>query len=224
MLELLEAGGWAMAPIVVCSVMLLAMTAERLWALRRSAVMPPQLRPQVRDWVKGGRIDPAHLEELDRGSPLGALFATYLRARPRGRQVLRERVEDRGRSVMHDLERFLGAIGTIALVSPLLGLLGTVIGMVRMFLAIMTSGAGDTSALAGGIGEALVCTAAGLLVAVPAYIIHRWLRGRVANFGVEMERELGRLEEELDPPPAAVAAFAHAQDAGPVSAPIARRG
>ena len=99
---------------------------------------------------------------------------------------------------MHDLNRFLTTLGTLALISPLLGLLGTVFGLIRMFLAVLSHGVGDAQYMAGGIGEALICTAAGLCVAVPAYIFHRYLRGRVVGYAIDMEREVFHLMDALD--------------------------
>ena len=117
--------------------------------------------------------------------------------RNRPREIIKERVEDTGRHVVHRLERFLNTLGTIALIGPLLGLLGTVFGLIKMFFAVMISGVGDPMKMAGGIGEALVCTAAGLCVAIPAYVLHRYFRGRVADLVVEMERQVFLLTDEL---------------------------
>jgi biopolymer transport protein ExbB len=196
--EILMAGGWAMAPILLCSVLVLGITAERLWALRRSSVVPPTLGAEVREYASQRQLTAEHLDALAKNSPLGQVMSAALRGRAGGRDAVRERVEDAGRHVMHEMERFLNTLGTIALISPLLGLLGTVMGMIRMFLAIVGSGVGDASKLAGGIGEALVCTAAGLVVAIPAYILHRYFRGRVADLGIALEREVTGLLDDLD--------------------------
>ncbi|MBN8727383.1 MAG: MotA/TolQ/ExbB proton channel family protein [Xanthomonadales bacterium] len=210
MLELLMAGGWAMVPILLCSAVALAIILERFWSLRRSAVAPPGLGGEVREWARTRRLDPAHVEALRTNSPLGELLAAALEVRHRPREVIKERVEDTGRHVVHRLDRFLNTLGTIALVSPLLGLLGTVFGLIRMFLAVMVSGVGDPMKMAGGIGEALVCTAAGLCVAIPAYAFHRYFRGKVNDLLVEMERQVFLLSDELTataelPPAAAIA-------------------
>jgi biopolymer transport protein ExbB len=196
-LELLMAGGWAMVPILLSSAIALAIILERFWSLRRSAVAPPQLGAEVREWAHTRRLDPAHIEALRANSPLGELLAAALTVRHRPREVIKERVEDTGRHVVHRLDRFLNTLGTIALVSPLLGLLGTVFGLIRMFLAVMVSGVGDPMKMAGGIGEALVCTAAGLCVAIPAYAFHRYFRGKVNDLLVEMERQVFLLTDEL---------------------------
>jgi len=196
-LELLMAGGWAMLPILLCSAVALAIVLERFWTLRHKAVLPPGLGAEVREWARSRKLDPEHLAALSTNSPLGAVLAAALAVRNRPREVIKERVEDTGRHVVHRLERFLGTLGTIALIGPLLGLLGTVFGLIRMFLAVMVSGVGDPMKMAGGIGEALVCTAAGLCVAIPAYVFHRYFRGRVASLAVEMEREVFLLTDEL---------------------------
>jgi biopolymer transport protein ExbB len=196
-LEILMAGGWAMVPILVCSAAALAIILERFWTLRRSAVIPPGLGDEVREWARTRKIDPEHLKVLGGNSPLGELMAAALSVRNRPREIIKERVEDTGRHVVHRLERFLNTLGTIALIGPLLGLLGTVFGLIKMFFAVMISGVGDPMKMAGGIGEALVCTAAGLCVAIPAYVFHRYFRGRVSDLVVEMERQVFLLTDEL---------------------------
>lgn len=206
MLELLIAGGPGMIPIVICSVLVVGIIIERFWSLRRSVVAPPQLGEEVRGWAAGRRMEAAHLDALAKNSPLGEILAGALRVRHLGREAVRERVEDVGRVVIHDLGRFLNTLGTLALISPLLGLLGTVIGLINMFLAILGHGVGDAQYMAGGIGEALVCTASGIAVAVPAYVFHRFFRGRVAALGIQMEREVMALMDALEAPPPARAA------------------
>lgn len=197
MLELLTAGGWAMLPILLCSAIALAIILERFWTLRRKTVVPPGLGNEVREWARSRKLDPEHLNALRTNSPLGELLAAALAVRHRPRDVIKERVEDTGRHVVHRLERFLNTLGTIALIGPLLGLLGTVFGLIRMFLAVMVSGVGDPMKMAGGIGEALICTAAGLCVAIPAYVFHRYFRGRVQDLVVDMERQVFLLVDEL---------------------------
>lgn len=207
MLELLAAGGKAMIPIGLAAVMTLAIVLERFWSLRRKEILPPHLTAEVKAWaLQNRRLDDNHLQALAKTSPLGEVFAAALRVRHLGREAVKERVEDAGRHAMHGLERFLNTLGTIALIAPLLGLLGTVIGLIRMFLAVMTHGIGDANQMAGGIGEALVCTAAGLVVAIPAYIMHRYFRGKVVSLGVDMEREVIALVDSMDAEPPAVAA------------------
>jgi biopolymer transport protein ExbB len=203
-LELLAAGGKAMIPIALAAVLTLAIVLERFWTLRRKEILPPHLPAEVRGWAQQNRrFDESHLQALAKTSPLGEIFAAALRVRHLGRDAVKERVEDTGRHVMHGLEKFLNTLGTIALIAPLLGLLGTVIGLIRMFLAVMTHGIGDANQMAGGIGEALVCTAAGMFVAIPAYIMHRYFRGKVASIGIDMEREVIALVDSMDAEPAA---------------------
>ena len=198
MLELVKAGGWPMIPLLLLSAVALAIIVERFWTLRRKAVLPPGLGAEVRAWAARGKLDPAHIDSLRRTSPLGSLLAAALDVRNRPRDQIRERIEDIGRHLVHRMERFLNTLGTIAAAGPLLGLLGTVVGMIQMFLGILDHGVGDVNQLAGGIGKALVCTAAGMIVAVPALMFHRYFRGRIAQYIVAMEHEAIQLLDTLD--------------------------
>nr|WP_221281882.1 MotA/TolQ/ExbB proton channel family protein [Chiayiivirga flava] len=206
-LELLLSGGWIMWPIFAASAISVAIILERFWTLRRRVVLPPGLGDEVRAWARQHKLDPAHLQALRSNSPLGELLAAGLEVRHRPREQVKERIEDVGRHVVHQLERFLNTLGSIASVAPLLGLLGTVIGMIHMFLAILDHGIGDVTQLAGGIGQALICTAAGMVVAIPALLFHRYFRGRVTEFVIEMEKQamalLDTLDEQPQPAPAA---------------------
>jgi biopolymer transport protein ExbB len=196
--ELLKLGGWVMWPIMACAVLTVAIVLERFWTLRRRTVIPPTLGEEVREWAARGKLDPAHVEALRHNSPLGELLAAALEVRDRPREQIKERIEDIGRHVVHELERFLNTLGTIAGVAPLLGLLGTVFGMIGMFFGILEAGVGDAARLAGGIGEALITTAAGLCVAIPALMFYRYFRGRVAEFVVEMEKQAIALLDTLE--------------------------
>lgn len=199
MLELVRAGGWPMIPLLLLAVASLAIIVERFWSLRRDAVLPPGLGDEVRTWVsRGGVLDPAHIESLRSTSPLGALLAAALDVRHRPSDQVRERIEDVGRHLVHRMERFLNSLGTIAAAGPLLGLFGTVVGMIQMFLGILDHGIGDVNQLAGGIGKALVCTATGMIVAIPALMFHRYFRGRIAGYIVDMEHEAFQLLDTLD--------------------------
>lgn len=202
MLELVKAGGWPMIPLLLLGVVALAIVVERFWTLRRKEVLPPGLGEEVRKWAVRGQLDPAHVESLRRNSPLGALLAAALESRGRPREQARERIEDAGRHLVHRMERFLNSLGTIAAAGPLLGLLGTVVGMIQMFMGILDSGVGDVNQLAGGIGKALVCTATGMIVAIPALMFHRYFRGRVTGYVIDMEQEATRLLDSLDGRPA----------------------
>ena len=198
MLELIKAGGWVMIPLLMLAVVATAIIIERFWSLRRKEVLPAGLGEEVREWARGRQLDPAHIDVLRRNSPLGELLAAALDVRYRPRELIKERVEDVGRHVMHQLERFMNTLGSIASVGPLLGLLGTVIGMIEMFLKILTTGVGDVNQLAGGIGKALICTATGLIIAIPALMFHRYFRGRIAVYVVEMEKQAIALLDTID--------------------------
>ena len=187
MLEILLAGGWMMVPIVLCSIVALAIVIERFWTLRASNVVPKGVGAQVEAWAAADELDVEHLNRLRSESALGKVLAAALGNRHRSRDVIKEAVEDTGRHVVHELERFLNTLGTIAGVTPLLGLLGTVIGMIKVFSAIMVSGVGNPNELAGGISEALITTAAGLTVAIPSYFFFRYFKGRVEEYVVSME-------------------------------------
>jgi biopolymer transport protein ExbB len=188
-LEIILAGGWLMVPILLCSTLAVAIIIERFWTLRKSKVIPEGLDAMVEDWAARHELDQRHLSQLRAESPLGRILAAALVNRTRSREVIKEAVEDTGRHVVHDLERFLNTLGTIAGISPLLGLLGTVIGMIKVFSAIMISGVGDANVLAGGISEALITTAAGLTVAIPSFFFYRFFRGMVSEYVISMEEK-----------------------------------
>ena len=199
MLELVRAGGWPMIPLLLLAVASVAIIVERFWSLRRDAVLPPGLGDEVRAWAaRGDALEPSHIDSLRRTSPLGALLAAALDVRHRPGDQVRERIEDVGRHLVHRMERFLNSLGTIAAAGPLLGLFGTVVGMIQMFLGILDHGIGDVNQLAGGIGKALVCTATGMVVAIPALMFHRYFRGRIAGYIVDMEHEAIQLLDTLD--------------------------
>src|SRR5512147_1078887 len=198
MLEIVQAGGWLMVPIIASSVIAVAIVLERLWTLQTKRVIPGNLTNQVWDWVQKNELDSQRIQQVHSSSPLGQVLATGLAYRHAPRDVLKEAIEDAGRHVVHDLERYLNPLGTIAAVSPLLGLLGTVSGMIRAFTAITTQGVGNPAILAGGISEALITTAAGLAVAIPALIAYRYLRGRVDGLVIQMEKESLKLVQAID--------------------------
>ena len=192
-----------MIPLLLLTIVALGIVVERFWSLRLDRVMPPGLGDEVRAWVARGKpLEPAHIDSLRSTSPLGALLAAELDVRNRSRETIRERVEDVGRHLVHRMERFLNTLGTIAAAGPLLGLFGTVVGMIEMFLGILDHGIGDANQLAGGIGKALICTAAGMVVAIPALAFHRYFRGRIAGYIVDMEHEAMQLMDVLDTTPA----------------------
>ena len=198
MLEIIYAGGWLMAPIILCSILSLTIIGERFWALRRRNVVPEGVGKQVEEWAARHELDRRHIDQLRSGSALGRVLAAALGNRHRSTDVIKEAVEDTGRHVVHELERFLNTLGTIAGISPLLGLLGTVIGMIKVFSAILAHGVGNANQLAGGISEALITTAAGLTVAIPSFFFYRYFKGRVAAYVVSMEQQAINLIEAID--------------------------
>lgn len=197
MLELVKAGGWLMVPILLCSVIAMAIVAERFWTLQTKRIAPKNLVVQVWQWARSGHLTEDRVRALRKGSPLGRILAAGLANRHLDRELMKEGIEDVGRHVAHDLERYLNALGTIASITPLLGLLGTVIGMIKVFSVITTQGIGDPGVLAGGISEALITTAAGLTVAIPALMFYRFFRGRVDELVVTMEQEAIKMVEAL---------------------------
>ncbi|HYC09098.1 MAG TPA: MotA/TolQ/ExbB proton channel family protein [Steroidobacteraceae bacterium] len=187
-----------MWPIILCSITAAAIILERLWTLQDKRVLPRELPQRVWQLIEANQVNDKVIAALEQNSPLGRLLATGLANRHRPREIVMERLEDTGRHVVHELERFLNTLGTIAGVSPLLGLLGTVTGIIRAFNAIQAGGMGDPRALSGGIAEALIATAAGLCVAIPALISYRYLRGRVDGIVVEMEKNAIRMADALE--------------------------
>jgi biopolymer transport protein ExbB len=199
MWELVRAGGPFMWPIIACSIAAVGILLERLWTLQRKRVLPQDLIKKVAQLAESGQVSPKVIEALEKNSPLGRVLAAALANRDRGRAIMMERVEDTGRHVVHELERFLNSLGTIASISPLLGLLGTVTGIIRAFNAVMLGGMGDPRLLAGGISEALVTTAGGLAVAIPSFIAYRYLRGKVERIVIDMEKIAVTFADSLVP-------------------------
>ncbi|MDN5863714.1 MAG: MotA/TolQ/ExbB proton channel family protein [Gammaproteobacteria bacterium] len=197
MIELFREGGWIMWPILLCSVVALGIVLERLWVLRVSRVCPEHLLAEVWLWVKAGKIDEKKVEALRRSSPLGQVLAAGLSRHEASRDLMKEAVEDTGRHVVHELGRHLNTLGTIAAISPLLGLLGSVLGIMRVFSGISATGAITSQVLSGGIAEALITTAAGIMIAVPSLILYRYFRGKVDDLVVRMEADAIRLIETL---------------------------
>ena len=197
MFELIQSGGLLMIPILFCSILATAIIGERFWFLRKKKIIPPEMVAQVWTLTKSKKLDTMSLKHLKDSSPLGAILATGLMNRGLGRDVMKEAIAESGRQVAHKLERFLNTLGTIATITPLLGLLGTVVGMIKVFAAIVTYGVGDPAVLAGGISEALVTTAAGLVVAIPCVIFHRYFDGLIDELVLNMEEESLKLIEVI---------------------------
>jgi len=196
-LELVTAGGWLMIIIIACSVAAIAICIERFFVLNAKRIAPPHLLATVWKQLKAGELDANRLRTLRESSPLGRILAAGLSNAHHGRDVMKESIEEAAGHVVHDLERYLNTLGTIAAIAPLLGLLGTVVGMIRVFAEIMSQGTGNASALAGGISEALITTAAGLCVAIPALVMHRYYTGRIDAIVVELEQQTIKLVDAL---------------------------
>lgn len=197
MIEIIMAGGWLMVPILLCSIAVVAISAERYWTLNPSRIAPRHLLAQVWGWIKNNQLDGNRIRELRRSSELGKILSAGLSNSRNGREVMKDSIEEAANQVIHDMERYLGALGTIAAITPLLGLLGTVFGMIQVFTEIQLEGTGNAGVLAGGISQALITTAAGLCVAIPAMIFHRFFQRRVDGLVVIMEQEAIKLVDAL---------------------------
>jgi len=196
-LDLIVAGGWLMLPIILCSIVALGIVGERLWTLRPNQIAPRTLLPEVQEWLSRGELTRQKLESLRNHSPLGQILASGLENARNGRAIMKESIEQTAAQVVHQLGRFLNMLSTIAEIAPLLGLLGTVQGMIEVFATIFAYGNGDIGKLAGGISVALITTAAGLIVAIPALFFHRFLVKRVEEITVAMEQDAVRLVDLL---------------------------
>ena len=192
MLSLIEAAGWPIWPLLIASVIALALIIERLWSLRQSVVAPEGMVDKVLAEFRERGATPELLARTAHRGPLGRILAAGLANVRSPRPVMKEAIEEVGRVVTHDLERFLPTLGTIAAIGPLLGLLGTVIGMIEIFGSQGTSGS-NPIVLAHGISIALYNTAMGLIVAIPSMIFYRYFRGKVDELVVQMEQQAIKL-------------------------------
>jgi len=186
-----------MAPIIISSIVALAIIGERLWALQKKKVIPKHLVAQIWHWHSKGQLGDEQIVQIRKGSPLGRVLAAGLSNMHNSRDVMKESIEEIGRHEVHEMERYLNSLGTVAAITPLLGLLGTVIGMIQVFSVITTEGVGNPTVLSGGISQALITTAAGLSVAIPSLMFYRYLRGRVEELVVFMEQEAIKLVEVI---------------------------
>ncbi len=186
-----------MIPILLCSVAAIAIVFERSWTLSASRIAPPDLLNHVWESYRSNRLNVDRIIELRNDSPLGEVFAAGLANMKHGRAVMKDAMEEAGNKVTHEMERFLSVLGTIATISPLLGLLGTVLGMIEVFTQIMIHGTGNAGLLAGGISKALITTATGLSVAIPAMVFHRHLERKIDGIAVEMEQQSTRLVDAI---------------------------
>lgn len=186
-----------MVPIILCSIIAAAICVERFWTLRVTQIAPKDLLTQVWNWIRNNEFDNQRLRELRVASPLGQILAAGIANSTMGREGMKESIEEVAGHVVHELERYLNTLGTVAAITPLLGLLGTVIGMIKVFTAIRIEGAGNAAVLAGGISEALITTAAGLTVAIPSLFFFRFFQRRVDELVVSMEQEAIKLVEVM---------------------------
>ena len=183
--------------LLICSVLALTISIERWIALNPATIAPPHLLASVWRQLKAGQLDAQRLKQLRQDSALGVILAAGLAIRWQGRDVMRESIQEAAGHVIHDLEKYLNTLGTVAAVAPLLGLLGTVVGMIRVFTEITIQGTGNANALAGGISEALITTATGLAVAIPALVMHRYFTGKIDAIVVGLEQETIKLVDAL---------------------------
>lgn len=196
MYEFVVAGGWLMLPILLSSVIATAICVERFWSLSPSKIAPPNLIAQVWVWINEDDFDVERMRKLKMSSPLGYILAAGL-TNSSERMTMKESIEEAASHVIHDLERYLSPLGTISSITPLLGLLGTTVGMIKVFSEIMIKGTGDAQVLAGGISEALITTAAGLAVAIPALMMHRYFQRRIDGVVVQLEQQSLKLVDAL---------------------------
>lgn len=196
-IDIFLAGGFLMWPILLCSLMVLGISLERYWTLNPAKIAPKTLLAQVWSWIKNNQMDASKLRELKQSSPLGQILAAGLSNSKHGREVMKDSIQEAANQVIHELERYVNILGTIANIAPLLGLLGTVIGMIEVFNAIMLQGSGNAGVLAGGISVALYTTAFGLIAAIPAMISHRYFQRRIDTIVVTMEEEAIKLVDAL---------------------------
>lgn len=197
MFEIIKAGGWVMIPIILCSIVAVAIIGERFWSLQRKYIAPKGLVAQVWHWIKEGKLNRQRLEALRNNSPLGKILAAGLVNMHHDREAMKAGIEEVAHQVVYELERYLNTLGTIAEITPLMGLLGTVTGIIRMFNAVGTEGLGNPMILSNGLSEALITTAAGLIIAIPTFMFYRYFRGLVDELILSMEQEALRMIDVL---------------------------
>lgn len=195
MLHIIEAAGWPIWPIILCSIIAVGIIGERFYSLRKDVVAPRDLLPQVVQEFRQKGVSTDLLNRLSQNSPLGRIFAAALKEAGNSREIIKEAVEEAGRAVSHELDRFLTTLGTIATMAPLLGLLGTIVGMIEIFGVQGPSGMANPGELAHGISIALYNAAFGIIVAVPSLVFYRHFRARADSLVVEMEIQAVKLVE-----------------------------
>ncbi|GAA0835128.1 MotA/TolQ/ExbB proton channel family protein [Marinomonas arenicola] len=197
MLTFIQTGGFFMWPLLACSILTMAIIIERFWVLRKSRVAPKNLLLDVMSRLRDDRMSLDYIRSMQNTAGLSSIFAAGLMNSKYGRNSMKESMQEAAGHVIHDLEKFMSSLGTIAAISPLLGLLGTVVGMIKVFSVLMEQGAGNTALLAGGISEALLTTAAGLGVAIPALVFHRYFSRKIDEVVVSMEQQSTKLVDAL---------------------------
>ena len=197
MVDIIHAAGWPIWPLIFASIMALAIIFERLWALRADIIAPDNLLLEAQKMITKDGVRKEAIESLQNHSMLGEIFASALSNYSNPSEIIKEAIEETGRAVNHKLERYLSTLGTIATVAPLLGLFGTIIGMVELFSSFTTSG-NDVTVFARGISIALYNTAGGIVVAVPAMIAYRFFRTKIDTLIVEMEQQAIKLVEIIN--------------------------
>lgn len=197
MFEIIKAGGWLMWPLILCSIASIAIIGERFWALQSKKINPKHLVAQVWNWHKKNELTADSLRQLRESSPLGRVLAAGLLNRMHSRTIMKEAIEEAGRHEVHEMERFLNSLGTIAAVSPLIGLLGSVVGLMEVFSTMTSHGVGNPQALGAGISKIMIATAAGLGVAIPALIFYRYFQRKVDELAIAMEQEAIKMVEVM---------------------------
>ncbi|WP_025040611.1 MotA/TolQ/ExbB proton channel family protein [Nitrosospira briensis] len=195
MFALIQAAGWPIWPLILASIVAMGIIGERMWALRLSMVTPRDLLPKVVYEYRNSGVSADMIARLQKHSPLGQIFAAGLRNDRSTREVMKESIEEAGRAVSHDLEHYLTTLGTIASMSPLMGLFGTLVGMIEIFGVNSPTGGSDPTQLAHGISVALYNAAFGILVAIPSMMFYRHFRAKVDALVIEMELQALKLVE-----------------------------
>ena len=197
MIDIIQAAGWPIWPIILCSIIAIAIIGERFYSLRQSLVAPRDLLPRIVQEYRKSGVTADMLTRVSQSSQLGKVLAAGLKNVKSSREIMKESIEEAGLAVSHELDRFLTTLGTIATMSPLLGLLGTIIGMIEIFGASTPTGITDPAQLAHGISIALYNAAFGIIVAVPALVFYRHFRARADSLVVEMELQAVKLVEVI---------------------------
>jgi len=219
--EIIGAMGMMSFPLIICSFVAIAAIVSLFLTLKKDKVIPDGIAETAQKLAKSGKVTRAHIEKIREGSMLGRVLATGLESLNQPRHVMKENIEESGRHVAHLMDRFMIALGTIATIAPLLGLLGTVLGMIEVFAVITDQGVGTPRELAGGIKTALYTTAVGIVIAVISLIFHRYFRGKINDYAIEMEKAAIKLLSVVQTPvPAQRPVAAKKAPTKPKAAPV----